>query len=273
LYGTEEQKQKYVPKLASGEWFGSYCLTEPGAGSDANSGKTKAVLSADGTHYLISGQKMWISNAGFCNVMIVFARIEEDKNITGFIVEYDRENTNGITLGEEEHKLGIRASSTRQVFFNETKVPVEKKRMSWKTPAAVSIFVLLAFIVVQIVISNSNSSTPSVVDSTPVATASPTASPTAVESESPTAENTVSPVVTGVKMEISATRGNSRIHIVSDGKTLEKGPLFQGETRSFEASTSISIYFSNPAGLDVTVNGELLAPLGGQNEEVRRTFR
>jgi alkylation response protein AidB-like acyl-CoA dehydrogenase len=125
LYGTEEQKQKYVPKLASGEWFGSYCLTEPGAGSDANSGKTKAVLSADGTHYLISGQKMWISNAGFCNVMIVFARIEDDKNITGFIVEYDRENINGITLGEEEHKLGIRASSTRQVFFNETKVPVE----------------------------------------------------------------------------------------------------------------------------------------------------
>lgn len=125
LYGTEEQKLKYVPKLASGEWFGSYCLTEPGAGSDANSGKTKAVLSADGTHYLISGQKMWISNAGFCNLMIVFARIEDDKNITGFIVEYDSNNNNGITLGEEEHKLGIRSSSTRQVFFNETKVPVE----------------------------------------------------------------------------------------------------------------------------------------------------
>nr|WP_322625600.1 acyl-CoA dehydrogenase family protein [uncultured Flavobacterium sp.] len=123
LYGTEEQKLKYVPKLASGEWFGSYCLTEPGAGSDANSGKTKAVLSADGSHYLITGQKMWISNAGFCNVMIVFARIEDDKNITGFIVEYDP--ANGIVLGEEEHKLGIRASSTRQVFFNETKVPVE----------------------------------------------------------------------------------------------------------------------------------------------------
>ncbi|MFP5437962.1 MAG: acyl-CoA dehydrogenase family protein [Bacteroidia bacterium] len=122
LYGTEEQKLKYVPKLASGEWFGSYCLTEPGAGSDANSGKTKAVLSEDGTHYLITGQKMWISNAGFCNVMIVFARIEDDKNITGFIVEYDP--ANGIVLGEEEHKLGIRASSTRQVFFNETQVPV-----------------------------------------------------------------------------------------------------------------------------------------------------
>lgn len=125
LYGTEEQKKKYVPKLASGEWFGAYCLTEPGAGSDANSGKTKAVLSEDGTHYLISGQKMWISNAGFCSVMIVFARIEDDKNITGFIVEYDPENPNGITLGEEEHKLGIHSSSTRQVFFSETKVPVE----------------------------------------------------------------------------------------------------------------------------------------------------
>ncbi|MBC8753885.1 acyl-CoA dehydrogenase family protein [Kordia sp. YSTF-M3] len=125
LYGTEEQKQKYVPKLASGEWFGSYCLTEPGAGSDANSGKTKAVLSDDGKHYLISGQKMWISNAGFCSVMIVFARIEDDKNITGFIVEYDAENPNGITLGEEENKLGIHSSSTRQVFYNETKVPVE----------------------------------------------------------------------------------------------------------------------------------------------------
>ncbi|MBF4469846.1 acyl-CoA dehydrogenase family protein [Flavobacterium sp. HJJ] len=123
LYGTEEQKQKYVPKLATGEWFGAYCLTEPGAGSDANSGKTKAVLSEDGTHYKITGQKMWISNAGFCSLFIVFARIEDDKNITGFILENTADN--GISFGEEEHKLGIRASSTRQVFFNETKVPVE----------------------------------------------------------------------------------------------------------------------------------------------------
>ena len=123
LYGNEEQKQKYVSKLATGEWFGAYCLTEPGAGSDANSGKTKAVLSEDGTHYKITGQKMWISNAGFAHVFIVFARIGDDKNITGFIVPKDLEN--GITLGEEENKLGIKASSTRQVFFNETKVPVE----------------------------------------------------------------------------------------------------------------------------------------------------
>ncbi len=123
LYGTEEQKQKYVPDLASGEKFGAYCLTEPSAGSDANSGKTKAVLSEDGTHYLISGQKMWISNAGFAKTFIVFARIEDDKYITGFIVENDPEN--GITMGEEENKLGIHSSSTRQIFFSETKVPVE----------------------------------------------------------------------------------------------------------------------------------------------------
>ena len=123
LYGTEEQKEKYVPKLATGEWFGAYCLTEPGAGSDANSEKTKAVLTEDGRHYLISGQKMWISNAGFANIFIVFARIEDDKNITGFIVPNNP--LNGITLGDEENKLGIHASSTRQVFFNETKVPIE----------------------------------------------------------------------------------------------------------------------------------------------------
>ncbi|MFV8282411.1 acyl-CoA dehydrogenase family protein [Christiangramia marina] len=123
LYGNEEQKKKYVPKLATGEWFGAYCLTEPGAGSDANSGKTKAVLSEDGKYYSISGQKMWISNAGFADVFIVFTRIEDDKNITGFIVE--NEEGNGISFGEEEKKLGIHSSSTRQVFFNETKVPVE----------------------------------------------------------------------------------------------------------------------------------------------------
>lgn len=123
LYGNEEQKKKYLPKLTTGEWFGAYALTEPEAGSDANSGKTTAKLSEDGKHYLISGQKMWISNAGFASLFIVFARIEDDKNITGFIVEYDPEN--GITLGEEEHKLGIHSSSTRQVFFNDTKVPVE----------------------------------------------------------------------------------------------------------------------------------------------------
>jgi alkylation response protein AidB-like acyl-CoA dehydrogenase len=121
-YGTEEQKKKYIPKLATGEWKGCYCLTEPDAGSDANSGKTKAVLSADGKHYLITGQKMWISNGGFADTFIVFAKIGDDKNLTAFIVE---KGFGGITMNEEEKKLGIKGSSTRQVFFNETPVPVE----------------------------------------------------------------------------------------------------------------------------------------------------
>jgi len=120
-YGTEAQKQTYLPKLATGEWAACYCLTEPDAGSDANSGKTKAVLSAEGSHYLINGQKMWISNAGFADLFIVFAKIEEDKNLTAFIVE---KTFGGITMNEEEKKLGIKGSSTRQVFFNDCPVPV-----------------------------------------------------------------------------------------------------------------------------------------------------
>jgi hypothetical protein len=122
LYGNERQKEKYLPKLASGELIGCYCLTEPGAGSDANSGKTKAILTDDEKYYLITGQKMWISNAGFADVFIVFARIKDDKNITAFILEKEMA---GITMGEEENKLGLNSSSTRQVFFNEVKVPIE----------------------------------------------------------------------------------------------------------------------------------------------------
>ncbi len=121
-YGNEEQKSKYLPKLASGEWKACYCLTEPDSGSDANSGKTKAVLSDDGKHYLITGQKMWISNAGFAELFIVFAKIEDDRNLTAFIVE---KSFGGITMNDEERKLGIKGSSTRQVFFNDCKVPVE----------------------------------------------------------------------------------------------------------------------------------------------------
>lgn len=121
-YGTEEQKQKYLPKLVNAEWAACYCLTEPDAGSDANSGKTKATLSEDGTHYLITGQKMWISNGGFADLLIVFARIADDKNLSAFIVE---KSFGGITMNEEEKKMGIKGSSTRQVFFNDCKVPVE----------------------------------------------------------------------------------------------------------------------------------------------------
>ncbi|MDD3773005.1 MAG: acyl-CoA dehydrogenase family protein [Weeksellaceae bacterium] len=124
LYVNEEQKQKYLPKLASGEWFASYALTEPEAGSDANSGKTKAVLSDDGKYYSLTGGKMWITNAGFAELFIVFARIEDDKNITGFIIEKSQAGE-GFSLGEEEDKLGIVSSSTRQVFLNNVQVPVE----------------------------------------------------------------------------------------------------------------------------------------------------
>jgi alkylation response protein AidB-like acyl-CoA dehydrogenase len=121
-YGNEEQKKKYIPKLASGEWKAAYCLTEPNSGSDANSGKTKAVLSADGKHYLINGQKMWITNGGFADVFTVFAKIDDDENLSAFIIEKD---FGGITMNPEEHKMGIKGSSTRQIFFNDCKVPVE----------------------------------------------------------------------------------------------------------------------------------------------------
>lgn len=121
-YGTEEQKQKYLPKLATGEWKACYCLTEPDAGSDANSGKTKAVLSEDGKHYIINGQKMWISNAGFADLLIIFAKIDDDAKLSAFIAE---RTWDGITMNDEEKKLGIKGSSTRQVFFNDLKVPVE----------------------------------------------------------------------------------------------------------------------------------------------------
>lgn len=120
-FGTGEQKQKYLPGLITGELKAAYCLTEPGSGSDALAAKTKAVLSDDGKYYLLTGQKMWISNAGFADIFIVFAKIDGE-HFTGFIVDA---NSEGISLGEEEHKMGIKGSSTRQVFFEKTPVPVE----------------------------------------------------------------------------------------------------------------------------------------------------
>ena len=121
-YGNEEQKNKYISKLASGEWKAAYCLTEPNSGSDANSGKSKAQLTEDGKHYVLNGQKMWITNGGFANLFTVFAKIDDDKNLTAFLVEADSE---GISLNPEEKKMGIKGSSTRQVFFNNVMVPVE----------------------------------------------------------------------------------------------------------------------------------------------------
>ena len=120
-FGNDEQKAKYLPGLTDGTLMGSYCLTEPGSGSDALSAKTKAVLNAEGTHYVMNGQKMWITNAGFADVFIVFAQIDGDQ-FTGFIVDKD---TPGLSLGNEEHKMGIKGSSTRQVFLSDALVPKE----------------------------------------------------------------------------------------------------------------------------------------------------
>ena len=121
-YGTEEQKMKYVTKLATGEWLGCYCLTEPSAGSDANSGKSKAVL--EGENWLLNGQKMWITNAGFADVFTVFAKIDDDETLSAFIVD---KGTDGLVLNPEEKKMGIKGSSTRQVFFNDVKIPKDNQ--------------------------------------------------------------------------------------------------------------------------------------------------
>jgi alkylation response protein AidB-like acyl-CoA dehydrogenase len=121
-YGNEEQKQRYLPKLATGEWAAAYCLTEPNAGSDANSGKTQAVLSEDGKHYILNGQKMWITNGGFADLLTVFAKIDNDRVYSAFLVESSWE---GVSANPEEKKMGIKGSSTVQLFFNDVKVPVE----------------------------------------------------------------------------------------------------------------------------------------------------
>ena len=121
-YGNEAQKKKYIPRLATGELKGAYCLTEPSSGSDANSAKSRAVLSDDGQNYILNGQKMWITNAGFADLFVVFAKIDDDDNLSAFILEKEYD---GITMNPEEKKMGIKGSSTRQVFFNDVKVPVE----------------------------------------------------------------------------------------------------------------------------------------------------
>lgn len=121
-YGTDAQKKKYLPKLASGVWIGAYCLTEPEAGSDANSGKSKAIISDDGKYYSVSGVKMWITNGGIADLHIVFAKIGDDKDLSAFIIEAAWD---GIEIGAEEEKMGIRGSSTVQIYYNNVKVPIE----------------------------------------------------------------------------------------------------------------------------------------------------
>ncbi len=138
-FGNEEQKKKYIPKLASGELKASYCLTEPNAGSDANSGKTKATLSDDGKHWILNGQKMWITNAGFADIFTVFAKIDNDENLSAFIVE---KSFGGIELNPEEKKMGIKGSSTRQVFFTNCKVPIENQLGARQEGFKIALYIL-----------------------------------------------------------------------------------------------------------------------------------
>jgi cytoskeletal protein RodZ len=174
-----------------------------------------------------------------------------------------------VDLYNSEHSVESRSINEMLAENSVTRVPHEKKSLSWKVPAAFSIAILLVLGIAQIVYSNINSSS-----TTNLITAeSPSPSATASSEPTPSASSSEVPAAGGVTLSITAARGNSLIDIVVDGEHVDKGSIFQGESKSFEATTSISVYFSNPAGLDVTVNGELLAPLGGQNEEVRRTFR
>jgi len=138
-FGNEDQKKKYLPKLASGEYIGAYALTEPEAGSDPNSGKTKAILSKDGKHYILNGGKMWITNGGIADVFIVYAKIDDDKNLSAFIVE---RNTPGFTFGAEEDKMGIRGSSTIQIFFDNAEIPVENLLGERNTGFKIALYIL-----------------------------------------------------------------------------------------------------------------------------------
>jgi len=190
-----------------------------------------------------------------------------------------------VELYNAEHSVESRSINELLTENNVTRVPQEKKSLSWKVPAAFSLVILLLLGVAQIVYSNIKSS--NTTTATPMESTSPSAEPSATQSTEPSATPSASPSAEptpsssasttaakdGVTLSITASRGNSLIDIVVDGKRVTKGSIFQGESKSFEGKTSISIFFSNPAGLDVTVNGELLEPLGGQNQEVRRTFR
>ena len=173
-----------------------------------------------------------------------------------------------IDMYNEEHSTESRKIHDMLVENNVTRIPTERKTISWKSLAIASVAILAAIAIGQIIIANSNTTVAPVVKQSPTASAVASPSPTAVATE------TVSPNPTGeMALTISATRGNSNIDVVVDGEHLYKGPMFQGDSKSFSAPTSISIYLSNAGDLDLTLNGEKLAPLGARNQEIRKTFR
>lgn len=190
-----------------------------------------------------------------------------------------------IDLYNQEHALESRRIQDSLVENNLMQVPREKRSLSWKVPALFSVVILLVIAVVQIVVSNQSSSPTPVVSTSATAKATSSASATAQASATPQATSTPQATITPqatttaaatqgpVSLVISASRGNSYIDIIVDGKEVEKSSIFQGEKKSYEGLTSISVYFSNPAALDVTYNGKVIAPLGGENQEVRHTFR
>ena len=177
-----------------------------------------------------------------------------------------------IDLYNKEHSSELRKIHDMLVENNVTRIPTERKTVSWKSLAIASILVLAAIAGGQVIISNSKTTVTPTVSTSPTATAVPSAEPSPTSTQTETTEAV--PSVSGeLTLTISAARGNSNIDVVIDGESLYKGPLFQGETKSFNAPTSISIYLSNAGDLDLTLNGEKIAPLGARNEEIRKTFR
>jgi len=176
-----------------------------------------------------------------------------------------------IDLYNEEHSTEHRAIQDLLAENNVMQVPREQKKISWKVPATFSLAILLVIGIVQIVISNQSSTTPTTPEVEVSESAKPAVSPSSISS--PSASASVNVRTEPLTLTITAARGNSYIDIIVDGERAIKGSLFQGDSKSFKGDTAISIYLSNPAGLDLTLNGKALAPLGGQNEEVRRTFR
>jgi cytoskeletal protein RodZ len=174
-----------------------------------------------------------------------------------------------VDLYNDQHGIASQRIQDSLADNNVMRLPREKKSLSWKVPAVASVLILVVVGVVQIVMSNQSPSPVASPTNLASASASPSATPSVAAVATPSTSATHGPV----SLVVSAPRGNSYIDIIVDGKEIEKGSIFQGETKTYKGSTVISVYFSNPAGLDVTFNGELLAPLGGQNEEVRRTFR